>query len=156
FSGADEPVTLEAHLSNADVVAQFPAEAEQGRYALSYRVVSTDGHPISGALTFTIGDATGPAPAPAVDTETPQSTQTAVCVLAARQYIALLIFAGLMLFESAVLRGRRPAGAHAVRVLGWAGLGAAVASVLLVPVSALNVTGGPLGALLTPSRWWGG
>src|SRR5699024_9261874 len=94
--------------------------------------------------------------APAVDTETPQSTQTAVSVLTALQYIALLIFAGLMLFETAVLRGRRPAGAHAVRVLGWAGLCAAVASVLLVPVSALNVTGGPLGALLTPSRWWGG
>lgn len=156
FAGDEDPVVLEAHISNDTVIAALPAEVEQGRYALSYRVVSADGHPISGAITFTIGNASGPAPAPMVDTQTPQSTQTALSVLTALQYIALLVFVGLIIFDRAVLRGRGPASARSARVLGWAGIGAAVASVLLVPVSALNVTGDRLGALLTPSQWWGG
>ena len=56
FPGDDNPLTLDAHVTNTSVIAALPADLADAGYALSYRVVSADGHPISGAITFTIGD----------------------------------------------------------------------------------------------------
>lgn len=35
-----------------------------GRYTVGYRVVSADGHPVSGSYTFTVRDVDGPSPSP--------------------------------------------------------------------------------------------
>ncbi|WP_147915305.1 copper resistance protein CopC [Ruania zhangjianzhongii] len=156
FPGDGDPLILDAHVSDANVVAPLPADAENGRYALSYRVVSADGHPISGAITFTIGNASDTTAAPVVDTHTSADAQFALSALTAIQYLGLLVFAGLILFDRAVLRNLGAADPRTVRVLRWTGIGAAGASILLVPVSALNVTGDSLSALATPSVWWAG
>lgn len=56
-----------------DLTAQVPGAAElaiplagagRGTHLLSWRVVSDDGHPISGALVFSVGEVTGATPAP--------------------------------------------------------------------------------------------
>ena len=156
FPGDGSPVALEAHVSSTEVIAPVPGELGDGSYALSYRVVSADGHPISGALTFTVGDGHGPSSAPTLETHTPQATQLAVRVLTAIHYLTLFVMAGLVFFERIVLRGARPLDDRAVQLLRWAGICAVMASVLLIPVSALNVTGSPLVAVLTPSAWWPG
>lgn len=156
FPGAGTPIVLHAHVVDTDVVASLPDGLADGRYALSYRIVSADGHPVSGAISFTIGDATGAAPAPQIPTETPQATQFAVSALTVLQYLGLLVFAGLMFFERLVLRSRGSVTGRTRAVLLAAGIVAIVASVLLVPVSALNVTGSPLPAILTPAAWWPG
>lgn len=156
FPGDEAPVVLDAHVSDTEVGAALPGELADGSYALSYRVTSADGHPVSGAITFTIGDADNPTSAPAVDTQTPQGTLLAVRVLTALQYLTLLASAGLVFFDRMVLRSARPRTGRAVRALRWTGIGAAVTSVLLIPVSALNVTGSPLVALLSPSAWSSG
>jgi copper transport protein len=39
------------------VEVKFPSGLGRGGYALSYRVISADGHPIGGAVTFSVGEA---------------------------------------------------------------------------------------------------
>ena len=156
FPGDGSAVDLDAHVSGSEVIASFPGEMGDGSYALSYRVVSADGHPISGAMTFTIGDGHSPSSAPMLDTHTPPATELAVRVLTAIHYLTLFAMAGLVFFERAVLRGARPLDDRAVQLLRWSGVGAVVAAALLIPVSALHVTGSPLLAAFTPSVWWAG
>lgn len=153
FPGDGEPIVLDASVSDARVVATFPADAHDGRYALSYRVVSADGHPISGAISFTVGHAGDTAPVQVVDPHIPQDTQLAVRILTALQYLSLLVFAGLNLFDRAVLRTYGTVDARSALVLRWTGAGAVATSILLVPASALNVTGDPLTAIFTPAAW---
>jgi copper transport protein len=156
FPGDENPLTLDAHVVDTDVIAPLPDGLGDGRYALSYRVVSADGHPISGAITFTIGEATGTAPAPQIATETPEPTRFALGALTVLQYLGLLIFAGLVFFDRTVLRCRQPVAGRARAFLLAAGIVAASASVLLIPISALDVTGEALWSIATPTAWWSG
>ncbi|SJN10461.1 Copper resistance protein CopC [Leucobacter sp. 7(1)] len=157
FPGDDDPLILDAHVSNTSIIAALPVDVPDGAYALSYRVVSADGHPISGAITFTIGDTPEEGAAtPVVETATPPDTQFAVSVLTALQYLTLLIFAGLMLFERVVLRSTMPPDRRSRNILRLIGVAAAIASLLLIPASALNVTGESLPAVVNPSAWWTG
>jgi copper resistance protein C len=56
---------------DADLATRLSTSAEPGRYTLSYRVTSADGHPITGTVRFTLaGSANTAEPAPA-DTATP-------------------------------------------------------------------------------------
>ncbi len=43
-----------AELSGAVVTAPWPASASGGSYLIAYRVVSDDGHPVTGSLDFTV------------------------------------------------------------------------------------------------------
>lgn len=157
FPGDGVPLTLDAHVSDTSVIAVFPADADDGAYALSYRVVSADGHPISGAITFTIGDTAGsPSVTPALETATPQSTAFAVSALTAVQYVSLLIFAGLILFEHLVLRNASPPERRTLNLIRITGIGAIAASAILIAASALNVTGEPIAAVIAPAAWWTG
>jgi len=57
--------------------------ALQGRYAVRYRVVATDGHPIRGAFGFTVrAPATPASPAPATGGQKPGSAETAAATRA--------------------------------------------------------------------------
>lgn len=156
FPGDEAPITLDAHVNNTHVVAEFPSGLEDGRFALSYRVVSSDGHPITGAIAFTIGDSGGVTSAPVIDTQTPEETTFALSALTALQYLALLVFAGLLFFDRLVLRNTEPITARTAVFLRWTGMAAVVASILLVPVSALNVTGESVAKIGVPSAWWPG
>ena len=51
--GPDGPVTLGTPLiEGATVITPWPADAPGGDYRLAYRVVSADGHPIDGSISF--------------------------------------------------------------------------------------------------------
>ena len=87
-----------AELSGAVVTAPWPIAATGGNYLIAYRVVSGDGHPVTGSIDFTIepsaeaptspapataastpaapasASAPAPAPAPATDTSSPAAS----------------------------------------------------------------------------------
>ena len=145
------PVTLDAVVRDGLVTAPLPGGLPDGVYVLDYRVVSADGHPVSGAIGFRVG--TGDPPTPASGSAgTPAATQALVVALTGVQYLGLLTFAGLLLFHALVLRPARPAPAVLLR---WAAGAAALASVLLIPVGALRVTGAQPWAVLQPGAWLG-
>src|SRR5690606_32208723 len=54
-----------AQLVDTSVVQPLVATLPAGPYTVEWRVTSADGHPLSGALTFTATEATGVAPPPA-------------------------------------------------------------------------------------------
>ncbi|WP_262849628.1 copper resistance CopC family protein [Mumia quercus] len=71
---ADDAVVaeLEPRISGAVVTAQVPTTLAAGRYSVVWRVVSSDGHPIQGAIPFSVeGAAPSPTPTPSPETTAP-------------------------------------------------------------------------------------
>ena len=70
FPADGTPVTLDATARDGLVIAQLPPLPD-GLYVLDDRVVSADGHPVNGSLSFRIGS--GPPPVPAAPAGTPEN-----------------------------------------------------------------------------------
>jgi copper transport protein len=93
-------------VNGRSVSLPIPANLPDGPYVLTWRVVSSDGHPITGASSFGVG--TAPAPVPGSAVGTPESTATTVAsgpslpwpVIAIRLvgYVAFALFAGVAAF----------------------------------------------------------
>lgn len=67
--------TLKPQIVGSVITVRLPSSGPRGTYELSYRVVSEDGHPVSGSATFTV--TTGPTPSattPEGSAATPAST----------------------------------------------------------------------------------
>ena len=83
---------LKAQIVGSTIKVKLPATGPRGAYTLSYRVVSADGHPVSGSTTFTV--TTGPAPsaeAPATPTPTPTPTPHATAEAARGPLVPIAI-----------------------------------------------------------------
>ncbi|MTB87135.1 copper resistance protein CopC [Aeromicrobium senzhongii] len=50
-------LTAEIDVDGPRVVVTPPADAADGNYEVNYRVVSADGHPVTGTIEFAVGDA---------------------------------------------------------------------------------------------------
>jgi methionine-rich copper-binding protein CopC len=57
-------VEVEVEVSDATVVQPLPGDAPAGGYTVSWRVTSSDGHPLSGEFAFTVAKGTIPSAAP--------------------------------------------------------------------------------------------
>jgi methionine-rich copper-binding protein CopC len=90
--------TLTTHIDGPTVTVRLPSGGPRGKYRLSYRVVSADGHPVSGTATFTV--TTGPRPHAA-----PVSTDRAQTVLPIPM-IAVLGAAAVALVALALVAAR--------------------------------------------------
>src|ERR1700689_1339745 len=71
------------------IVVTLPNDLPQGTQVVSYRVISEDGHPVAGAMVFSIGAATGTATAPAT------AGSVAGLIWLARIGVYLGLFAGI-------------------------------------------------------------
>ncbi len=79
----------------------WPANTQGGTYQVAYRIVSGDGHPVTGAISFSVGATNSAAPTPASSSTTPESqsgsagvpTTTIVSVVA---LIAAVLSIGLI------------------------------------------------------------
>ena len=103
--GATVP-TLDPTVDGRTVIWPMPADLSDGPYVVTWRVVSSDGHPVSGASSFGVGTA-APCPArpPARDTRTsappwrlgrPRRGPWSSIRLAG--YVAFALFAGVAAF----------------------------------------------------------
>jgi methionine-rich copper-binding protein CopC len=64
-SGTEERLPLdEPEVDGPTISVPWPATAPAGRFTAAYRVVSADGHPVEGAITFTVKAATGETSSP--------------------------------------------------------------------------------------------
>jgi copper transport protein len=139
------------------VGAQLPGDLPDGGYVVTYRVISDDSHPISGALTFTVGEGREVDDATVADLfGGAGNAWTGVVgpLLRGLGYLGTLVAAGAVLFAAAVASS--PRDRRSARWLGTRAIGlAAVATVLAVPVQAAAVTGrGPL-AVFAPGAGLG-
>lgn len=138
-------------------VVTIPVDPDGGRgtYLVSYRVISADSHPVSGAFTYSVGAPSTPPVDSGDDSRADPLVGTAVKVAKYLGYVGLLLLVGSAMVL-AVLWPRRLSRRGPAR-LAWAGLGlvafATVANVLLqVPYTAgggvFDVTGEGLSAVL--------
>lgn len=142
YDAAGEQVAATSGANGTEVTVGLSGAADlaDGTYVVSWNVLSGDGHPISGALTFSVG-----APSASVTTAPgPQSSSAVVTVvrdvLTVITYVGLLLAAGLALFLALVLP-RTWTGtqtrARLRRLLRYAALAGAAGIVLQVPVAAV-------------------
>ena len=134
------------------VTADLPDDLDDGTYVVAWRVVSSDGHPIAGSLTFHVGAPSETVVPPRDVPTTDDSAMRGVAsVVQALSYVALLLAGGLTIFLSWTARGIRLRDAVRRRLLVLQ-RGSAAAAVLVatvaVPVSGAYQRGAGVGGLL--------
>lgn len=121
----------------ASARARLPQGLGQGTYVLSWRVVSDDGHPLAGALTFSIGAPT-PGRSAAAQLPSAGAVPTVQAVVHGVDYAALLVAGGLCLFVLWTARDARlapPVRRRLQRVVEASAAVAIVSSALAVPLA---------------------
>ncbi|MFN8041061.1 MAG: copper resistance protein CopC [Acidimicrobiales bacterium] len=122
----------------------LPADLRDGTYTASYRVISADGHPVSGAIVFAVGegasfDATAPATGDPL-------WETVGAVFRFITYTAALLAAGAAFFL-AFLDDEGPEDRALFRLVRWSTPVAALGAAGMVVTQAALATGQGLGAL---------
>jgi copper transport protein len=153
---ADDPVHLNGERSS--VALPLPP-LEDGGYVVSWRVVSSDGHPVGGAFTFRVGDASAAAPGEdqaLIDDVLGGSGQGDTALGVAYGIARFAAFAGIIVLVGAIAfvawlwpAGRDDRRARRIGAVAW--WTALVATVACIPLYAAYVVGGTLGDALDPS-----
>ncbi len=146
-----EPVPVQVRAVDAEVVVDVEGELAEGTYVLTFRVLSSDSHPVTGGSTFSVGS---PSAGFVADTSTgtDPGVVALLVVLQALAYGGLLVGAGLVLFVVLVLRGSTaPRALLPTARVAW-GL-AVLGHVLLVPATTVRQGGGTVADLLSPDSW---
>jgi copper transport protein len=134
------------------LVVMPPPGLGAGAYILSWRVISEDGHPVGGALTFWIGARSAPAP----DVVGSESASVRYAIWATRLviYLGLFVGAGGAFFISWMKLSPRLRGPRAVAVAtSLAGL---LALALSVGLQGLDALAAPPPALALSATWFTG
>ncbi|MCC6982975.1 MAG: copper resistance protein CopC [Bauldia sp.] len=127
------------------ILVPMPPDLPQGTHIVSWRVISTDGHPIGGSVVFSIGLVTGDATAVA---DTDPAVRTAIWVVRVALYLGLFVGAGGSFFLAWI--GSLPAARRAVGGFLLLGL---LAAPLALGLQGLDVIGYGLGSFLDGEAW---
>lgn len=142
--GPDGGATDVEATGGTTVTVRAPTGLARGTHVLSYRVVSTDGHPIGGSLLFSIGEATGAHSAPAADATVSVALWAGKVLL----FIAMFVGVGGAVF---MVVGAFPPSARALAIgLSVLGGATAIATLGLQGVDALGL---PLSAIVDGAAW---
>ena len=139
-------IDSEASTSDSDVVVDLPdpSAMERGSFVVAWFVVSSDGHPISGSLTFSVGERSDNVTEPPPPPTSSRTVTAAQGVLGILLYVGLLVATGLAGFVALVMPESFPGEQVRRRIRGLVRVAAAVAAVaalLLVPVTAAYAQG---------------
>jgi copper transport protein len=144
-----EATTAEATAENVTVTVRT-RELGRGTHLLSWRVVSADGHPLGGALTFSVG-----APSPMTGSPQAQSdgaVKIAIWTVRLLLYIGLFIGVGGAVFAALVADARPLPGRLETWLSGMMVCGL-LASVLSVGLQGLDALALPLSDLWRSQVW---
>ena len=135
-----------AHVSASGetVSIAMPQDLPRGTAIVSYRVISQDGHPVSGSVLFSIGSSSGTKPAP--DTNAPLNGL--IWLARVGLYLGLFVGIGGVFFAAWIARSM--IGLSAPRATLAIGVVSAIPSLGLLGVDLLGLSPG---ALLTASPW---
>jgi copper transport protein len=156
FDATGAEVASSASVRDSELVVAIDEEVGDGTLVVLWRLVSADGHPIGGSLSFSVG-----APSDVVDVPTASAeadTEAPLLLGVARWlgYLGLLVGAGVALFSVLFLPSSAPTDAARARLRRTAGV-AVVAAVVgwwaAVPLVALYQLGLPASALGDRATW---
>jgi copper transport protein len=130
-----------------------PPALGRGTHVLSYRVISADGHPVGGAVMFSVGTESARPEAGAVETD--PAVATAIWTARILIYLGLFVGVGGAAFI-ALLAQARPLPGRAEKWIAAAMIGGLVATALSVGLQGLDALAQPLGQLWQPDIWQSG
>ena len=132
------------------VVTIIPPRLPQGTNVLSWRVVSSDGHPIGGSVLFAVGAPSAGAPDGGLDSE--PAVKVAIWAAKLALYLGLFVGIGGVAFRALVAQGRSLPARARVWIAGAMGLGLAGAA-LSIPLQGLDAMALPLVQAWHPQAW---
>jgi copper transport protein len=138
-------------IDRSSLVVEAPADMPAGTYVFSWRVISADGHPIAGAIVFSIGTPSPGLPPDAEEGYDPHA-RAALWIVKLAIYLGLFIGVG----GAFALRWLAPAGAGdglSLQVVWLALLVGLVAIPLSVGLQGLDALGAHLTQLAWPIVW---
>jgi len=153
-----EKIPVDVAAADKSVVITPTEDLEDGTHLVGWRVTSDDGHPISGAFTFSIGSETE-VTAGVEDSDDDGSLTVSILLWLLRGllYVGALLSAGLLLFERCFVPRGTPLTKAFNSAVGtmvkWGAFIAAVSALLLAPVTVVWQNGGALGDLISGSTW---
>lgn len=158
FDAQGSPVQFAASSRDARVQVDLPDQLAQGTYVVAWRVISADGHPVAGSLSFAVGKPSVTVVAAAPPDPTSRAVTVPLSIAQALTYLGLLCAVGLAVFEIALL----DPGADAARprrrmraLIRIASAGCAFGALLTLPLTVVNQQGLGLSDVVTPSGWRG-
>ena len=146
-SPGGEVVAVAANAENK-VVTITPPQLRQGSHVLSWRVVSADGHPVGGALLFSVGAASEPGAAPSSNT----GARSALWATKLLVYVAMVVGIGGAFFLTWIetwieARARRAPVVAALLAIGL------IATPLSVGLQGLDALDLPISKLTQAEVW---
>jgi copper transport protein len=135
-------------LEDDALIIEAPAEIMPGAHALSWRVVSADGHPVGGSVVFSVG-APGAGGVPGAAEVVDWPLRAAIWLSRVAIYLGFFVGVGGLVFAAFVAKVPHPA----VRVQQALLLVALVATPLSVGLQGLDALGLPLFDLAQPIVW---
>jgi copper transport protein len=133
---------------NKSVTIAPPAMPDQGTYVLSWRVISADGHPVGGVVTFAVGHFSSGVSAPPVE----GTTAVHVAIWVAQFVLSMALFIGVGgAFFVAWLATKRPVPRQGVLVaVMTCGI---VGAEISIPLQGLDALAEPLWHVWQPNIW---
>lgn len=158
FDATGQPVTSSASSRDAELRVTLPDELAAGSYVVAWRIVSADGHPVAGSLTFSVGKPSMKVVAPDAVESTDRAVVNALSIAQAVTYAGLLLCVGLGIFMGFVLPAAAPADRARRRVrtlVLLAAIGSGLAGLLTLPLTVVNQQGLRLSGVMTVAAWTG-
>lgn len=156
FDATGREVASSASVEEARLVVDLEGEVGEGTLVVVWRLVSADGHPIGGSLTFAVGEPSDEVDVPTTSADADTDAPLLLSLVRWAGYLGLLGAAGLVLFALLLLPRDRAHDSGRGRLRAAARAAAAVAVVawwLAVPLVALYQLGLPASALGDGSTW---
>lgn len=133
------------------LIAPVPGHLGEGTHVLSWRVVSADGHPVGGTLSFSVGHPDAAAPI-VVKTTSDLSVRIAIWIARLALYVALFIGVGGAVFTTWIAAARPLPGAAEKIIVALLRVGLATLAIS-VGLQGLDALGVPLSALGQSAVW---
>ncbi|WP_210650540.1 copper resistance protein CopC [Nocardioides sp. SYSU D00065] len=156
FDAAGDEVASSASVQEAQLVVDLEEEVGEGTLVVVWRLVSADGHPIGGSLSFSVGAPSGVVDVPSTSADAGTDAPAPLSLVRWLGYAGLLLAAGAAAFSVLLLPAERASDQARRRVRAVARAAAAVAVpawAVAVPLVALYQLGLPASALADGSTW---
>lgn len=147
YDAAGEPVASTSTVSGDELAVRLADEVGDGTLVVVWRVLSEDGHPAGGSLSFSIGAPSPTVVPPSGAAAGPDDVTGALSSVRVVGYLGLLLAAGLVAFTVLVLAATPVPDAVRRRLVTTARLGAgaaALAWLAALPLTASYQLGGSL------------
>lgn len=156
FDSQGGPVEASPTVRGAELTLALSEPLGEGTTVVVWRVVSEDGHPISGSLTFSVGASTSDFTPPEAGTPDDAQVPGALTVVRWLGYLGLFLSAGLVVFLLLLVPTQEQAEHAKRRLVGAVRAAAALAVVAWLaglPLTAVYLLDGGADALTRRTTW---